>query len=118
MARASALADVKRNELIAGISTRLQAMFLQNLILTPEQDPPLRRWATLADRVVQRDMPIVSEPAHNELDVNPNERRKRLAKWQMEADEWLETLCLNRTGEVIAHMLEEIGDFSRLGPIR
>ncbi len=112
LARASTLADVKRNELIAGISARLQAMFLQSLIMTPEQDPPVRRWATLADRVVQRDMPVVSEPAHNELDVSPSERRKRLMKWQLEADEWLETLCLNRTGEVIAHLLEEIGDYS------
>ena len=32
--------------------------------------------------------------------------------WQMEADEWLETLCLNRTGEVISRLLEEIGDYS------
>ena len=71
LARASTLADVKRNELISGISYRLQAMFLQNLILSPEQEPPVRRWAPLADRVVQRDMPVVSEPAHSELDVNP-----------------------------------------------
>ena len=112
LARASTLADVRRNELQSGISFRLQAMFLQNLILTPDQDPPVRRWATLADRAVQRDMPVVSEPAHSELDVNPNERRKRLMRWQMETDEWLETLCLNRVGEVIASLLEEIGDYS------
>ena len=112
LARASTLAEVKRNELQAGISSRLQAMFLQNLILSPDQDPPVRRWASLADRVVQRDMPVVSEPTHAELDVSPKERRRRLTGWQMEADEWLETLCLNRTGEVISHLLEEIGDFS------
>lgn len=112
LARANTLADVKRNELISGISFRLQAMFLQSLILSPEQDPPVRRWATLADRVVQRDMPVVSEPSHAELDVNPKERRRRLSNWQDEADEWLEVLCLNRTGEVISHLLEEIGDYS------
>ncbi len=112
LARASTLADVKRNELQAGISFRLQAMFLQNLILSPDQEPPVRRWAAMADRAVQRDMPVVSEPAHSELDVNPNERRKRLMKWQMETDEWLETLCLNRVGEVIACLLEELGDYS------
>ena len=112
LARASTLADVKRNELQSGISTRLQAMFLQNLIMSPDQEPPVRRWASLADRVVQRDMPVVSEPTHAELDVNPKERRRRLFNWQMEADEWLETLCLNRTGEVISHLLEDIGDYS------
>ena len=41
LARASTLADVRRNELQSGISFRLQAMFLQNLILTPDQDPPV-----------------------------------------------------------------------------
>ncbi len=112
LARASTLAEVRRNELTSGISTRLQAMFLQNLIMSPDQDPPVRRWATLADRVVQRDMPVVSEPTHAELDASPKERRRRLLGWQMETDEWLETLCLNRTGEVIAHLLEEIGDYS------
>ena len=110
--RASTLADVKRNELQSGISFRLQAMFLQNLIMSPDQDPPLRRWATMADRAVQRDMPVVSEPSHSELDVNPKERRRRIMQWQMETDEWLEVLCLNRLGEVIASLLEEIGDYS------
>ncbi len=112
MARASALADVKRNELQDGTSFRLQAMFLQNLIMNPDEDPPLRRWATLADRVVQRDMPVVSEPNHAELDVGPKDRRRRLLRWQQETDEWLEVLCLNRTGEVVAKLLEEIGDYS------
>ena len=112
LARANTLADVKRNDLQTVISLRLQAMFLQNLIMTPDQDPPVRRWANLADRVVQRDIPVVSEPTHSELDVGPKDRRRRLLVWQMEADEWLETVCLNRTGEVIAHLLEEIGDYS------
>ena len=44
LARANTLADVQRNELLSGISFRLQAMFLQNLILAPDQDPPVRRW--------------------------------------------------------------------------
>ena len=101
LARASTLADVKKNELQLGISFRLQAMFLQNLIMAPDQDPPVRRWASMADRAMQRDMPVVSEPAHSELDVSHNDRRKRLMRWQMESDEWLETLCLNRVGEVI-----------------
>lgn len=112
LARANTIADVKRNEMTEGISHRLQGMFLQNLIMSPDQEPPVRRWASMADRVVQRDMPVVSEPTHSELDVSPNERRKRLARWQMETDEWLEVLCLNRVGEVIAHLLEEIGDYS------
>ena len=42
LARASTLADVQRNELQSGISFRLQAMFLQNLILSPDQDQVLK----------------------------------------------------------------------------
>ncbi len=112
LARASTLADVKRDELQHEISLRLQAMFLQNLVMSPDQDPTIRRWASLADRAVQRDIPVVSEPSQAELDVGPNERRKRLMKWQLETDEWLETLCLNKVGEVITSLLEEIGDYS------
>ena len=112
MARANTLADVKRNELQDDLCYRLQAMFLQNLIMNPEEDPPLRRWASMADRVIQRDMPMVTEPTHAELDVGPKERRRQLMRWQQDTDEWLEVLCLNRTGEVIAKLLEEIGDYS------
>ena len=112
MARASALADVKRNELQDAITFRLQAMFLQNLILNPDEDPPLRRWSSMADRVVQRDVPLVTEPTHSELDVGPKDRRRRLQRWQGETDEWMEVLCLNRTGEVIALLLEQIGDYT------
>ena len=112
MARASTLADVKRNELRAGISFRLQAMFLQNLIVSPDQEPPVRRWASMDDRVAQRDMPVVSEPALSKLDGSFNKQRKRLLRWQQETDEWLEVLCLNRAGEVIAKLVEDIGDYS------
>ena len=48
MARANTLADVKRNELQDDLCYRLQAMFLQNLIMNPEEDPSLRRWASMA----------------------------------------------------------------------
>ena len=49
MARASALSDAKRDELVSEISFRLQAMFIQNLITSPDQEPPVRRWTILAD---------------------------------------------------------------------
>ena len=57
MARASALTEAKRNHLQAEISSHLQDMFLQNLIMSPDQEPPVRRWAAMSGRVVQRDMP-------------------------------------------------------------
>ena len=112
MARASALADAKREELLSEVSFRLQSMFIQNLITSPDQEPPVRRWTMLADLVAQRDLPAVSEPALSRLDGSPGERRRRLRRWQKETDEWLGSLCLYRVGEVIARLVEEIGDYS------
>ena len=112
MARASTLADAKQEELLLEISSRLQGMFLQNLIMSPDQEPPVRRWTILADLVVQRDLPAVSEPALSKLDSTPGERRRRLRRWQQETDEWLGALCFHRAGEVVAKLVEDIGDYS------
>ena len=112
MARAIALADAKRDELLSEISFRLQAMFVENLVMSPDQEPPVRRWTMLADLVVQRDLPAVSEPALSRLDGTPSDRRRRLRRWQQETDEWLESLCLHRVGQVISRLVEEIGDYS------
>ena len=78
MARAVTLAEAKGNELKAEISFRLQTMFLQNLIVSPDQEPPVRRWISLYDRVVPRDLPAVSEPALSESDGRLNVRSRRL----------------------------------------
>lgn len=112
MARASALSDAKRDELVSGISFRLQSMFIQNLITSPDQEPPVRRWTMLAERAVQKDLPAVSEPALSRLDGSPGERRRRLRRWQKETDEWLGSLCLHRAGEVVSRLVEDIGDYS------
>ena len=112
MARAVTLAEAKGNELKAELSFRLQTMFLQNLILSPDQEPPVRRWISLYDRVVPRDLPAVSEPALSESDGRLNVRRRRLRRWQQESDEWLAFLCLHHAGEVIAELVDHIGNYS------
>lgn len=111
LARANTLADVKRKEMQIEIVKRLQSMFLHNLIMCPDETPTVHRWASMSDRVVQRDLPAISEPTHTELNAGAGDRRKHLLRWQTEADEWLEILCLNSTGDVIATLLEEIGDY-------
>ena len=115
MARASELTLAKRDELIAEISYRLEAMFIQNLVKSPDLEPPVRRWTILADLVIQKGLkglPSVSEPALSTLDGTPSERRRRLHRWQRETDEWLEALCVQRVGEVVAKLVEDIGDYS------
>lgn len=111
LARANTLADVRRKQLQTEAARRLQSMFLHNLMTAPDENPPVRRWASMSDRVVQRDLPAVSEPTHAELNSSASDRRKQLLRWQSETDEWLEILCLNSVGEVIAALLEEIGDY-------
>ena len=112
LARANTFADVKRDEMLTTIGDRLENLFIQRLVTAADQEPPVRRWSALADRAIRRDLPMVSEPSHNNLDVSPNERKKRLAKWQEETDEYLETVCLNHVGEVINGLLEELNKYS------
>jgi len=112
LARANTFADMKRDEMLIDIGSRLENLFIQQLITAPDQEPPVRRWTALADRAIKRDLPNVSEPTHSSLDVSPNERRKRLIKWQEETDERLETVCLNHVGEVINGLLEELNEYS------
>ena len=112
LARANTFADVKRDEMLITIGSRLESLFIQRLVIAPEEEPPVRRWSALADRAIRRDLLVVSEPNHSNLDVSPNERKKRLSKWQGETDEYLETVCLNHVGEVGNGLLEELGEYS------
>ncbi|MBO19856.1 MAG: hypothetical protein CL732_04870 [Chloroflexi bacterium] len=112
LARANTYADVKRDEMILSIGTRLEQLFIQRLIVSPDEPPPLRRWSTLADRTIRRDLPLVSEPSHGDLDVSFKDRKKRLIKWQEETDHYLETVCLNHVAEVINTLLEEMNEYS------
>ena len=112
LARANTFADVKRDEMLINIGTRLEYLFIQQLVIAPDQELPVRRWTALADRAIKRDLPNVSEPSHSALDVSPNDRRKRLAKWQEETDARLETVCLNHVGEIINGLLEELNEYS------
>ncbi|MCI0848517.1 MAG: hypothetical protein J4N86_08285, partial [Chloroflexi bacterium] len=100
LARANTFADVKRDEMLISMSSKLESLFIQRLVVAPEEEPPVRRWTALGDRAIRRDLPMVSEPNHSNLDVSPNDRKKRLNKWKGETDEYLETVCLNHVGEV------------------
>ena len=112
LARASSIADLKRVELLQEITLRMQRLYIQQMIGSPDQDPPARRWVDLADRSVRRDLPSVSEPTHDDLDVTPGERRRRLSRWQSETDDWLETLCLNHVTEVIGGLRSEMNEYA------
>ncbi len=112
MARAVTLAAAKRDNLLEEISFRLQSMFVQNLLESPYQEPPVRRWINLVDRTGTRDLPVVAEPALSRLDGNRGERQRRLRRWQRDVDQWMEVLCVNSAAEVAAKLVKDIGDYS------
>ena len=85
LARANTFADVKRDEMLISIGSRLESLFIQRLVSAPDEEAPVRRWAALADRAIRRDLPVVSEPNHSTLDVSPNDRKKRLANTAVQA---------------------------------
>ena len=112
LARANTFADVKRDEMLINIGTRLESRYIQRLFRINDEDPLIRRLAALADRAIRRDLPMVSEPSHSSLDVSPKDRKKKLRKWQAEADQYLETVCQNRVSEVITGLLEEVNEYT------
>ena len=112
LALASTFAGAKRDELILETVARVERLYIQRLIISSDQEPPVRRWNDLADRAIRRDLPPVSEPGQTHLDVPSSERRKRLGRWRAETDEWLETLCLNHVGEVIRTLLAEVTEYT------
>ncbi len=110
LVRASFLADEKQDELNREIRSRLENLYVQGLILAPHQDPAIRRWENLSARAIQRDLPSITEYSHSDL-ARPEDRRRRLPRWQLQIDEWLETMCRNHVADVIKAMEEEIKEF-------
>jgi hypothetical protein len=111
LARASSLADLRRDDIQRQIHQKLECLFIQNLIESPSQEPAIRKWDHLSARVVQRDLPAVTEFSLNEFSIGGDKMRRRLSRWQNQTDEWLETLCLNHVAEIIRAMEEEIRDY-------
>ncbi len=110
LVRASFLADEKKDELTRDIRARLENLYVQGLIVAPHQDPAIRRWENLSARAIQRDLPSIIEYSHADL-ARPEDRRRRLPRWQQQIDEWLETMCRNHVADVIKDMEEEIKEF-------
>lgn len=110
LVRASFLADEKKDEVAREIRAKLENLYIQGLIVAPHQDPAIRRWENLSARAIQRDLPSIVEYSHPEL-ARPEDRRRRLPRWQQQIDEWLETLCRNHVAEIIKDMEEEIKEF-------
>lgn len=109
IAKANSIADRKRDDLLAQIRVRLANLYIQGLIQAPYQEPAVKKWERLLARV-ERELPSISEYSFTDLAV-PADRRKRLARWTRETDEWLETLCQNHVAEIMKGMVEEVGEY-------
>ncbi len=51
-ARANVIADEKKDQIGRDIRARLETIYIQDLILSPHQDPAIRRWENLSTRAV------------------------------------------------------------------
>ena len=109
-ARARSLLDNKQDDLIHQMHIRLENLYIQAIIQTPQEQPPVRRWENLSARTVERNEPVVSDFSYEDLD-NAEKRGKRLSRWQKETDEWLETVCSNHVREVIKILEDQIKDY-------
>ena len=106
LSRAISIAGQKRNGLIDEVHRRLETIYIQSLIQYPHQDPEVRKWDSLGPRAVIRELPPVTEYTFADLAQGGSDRDKRLRKWEVETDQWLDCLALNHTGEVIKKLDE------------
>ncbi|MEE3248607.1 MAG: hypothetical protein VX264_02560, partial [Chloroflexota bacterium] len=93
------------------VHRRLETIYIQSLIQYPHQDPEVRKWDSLGPRAVIRELPPVTEYTFADLAQGGSDRDKRLRKWEVETDQWLDCLALNHTGEVIKKLDEYLKEF-------
>ena len=110
LVRASFLADEAKDVLNREIRSRLENLYIQGLMVAPNQVPAIRRWENLSARAIQRDLPSITEYTHPEL-ARPEDRRRRVPRWKGQIDEWLETMCRNHVADIIKAMEEEIKEY-------
>lgn len=110
MVRASFLAEQQKDILCRDVHTKLENLYIQALLVEPHQDPVIKRWTNLSARAMRHDLPVVAEYSHVDL-ARPEDRRRRVPRWQAQIDEWLETLCRNQVGAVINYIEQEIQEY-------
>jgi hypothetical protein len=109
-AKARGLLDVKQDEIIGQIQTKLQNLYIQGLIQAPHVQPPIRRWVNLSSRTMERNEPFVSEFSYDDLD-SAEKRNRRLNRWKKETDVWLETVCQNHIHDIVKVLEEQIKEY-------
>ncbi|SVC27263.1 uncharacterized protein METZ01_LOCUS280117, partial [marine metagenome] len=108
--RARNLVALRQEELNRQVRIKLENLFIQGLVQSPHQEPAVRAWENLSSRVIHRNEPSVSEYSYEDLG-NPEKRGKRIITWDIETNEWLETLCQNNIHEIMTRMEEMIKDY-------
>ena len=110
-ARARTFAETKGEELLRQVTAKLESLFIQRLIYSPEQDPFSREWENLTRTTSARELGDPPERSYEDFEVEDKEVRKRLQLWHDQTDDWLETLCQSRVNDVIARLETEVSKF-------
>ncbi len=110
MVRATFLTEQQKDLLCRDVHSKLESLYIQSLIAEPHQDPGVKRWISLSARTARTELPEIPEYSPVEL-ARPEDRRRRVPRWQSLIDEWLETQCRNHVCDVIAYMEAEIQEY-------
>ena len=110
-ARARTFVEAKGEELLHLVTAKLESLFIQRLVYSPDQDPFGRGWENLS-----RSIPVEPgdppERSYEDFDTeDTGELRKRLLRWHNQTDEWLETLCQKRVYDVMRGLEAEVAKF-------
>ena len=111
-ARARTFAEAKGEELLRQVTAKLESLFIQRLVYSPDQDPFGRGWENLTRTSPAKELGDPPERSYEDFDTDDvPELRRRLQNWHDLADEWLETLCQARVNEVIGRLESEVTKF-------
>ena len=111
-ARARTFVEAKGEELLQQVMAKLESLFIQRLVYSPDQDPFGRGWENLTRSILAKELGDPPERAWDDFDTDDNgEVRRRLQHWHDEADGWLETLCQRRVNDVMKGLETEVAKF-------
>ena len=111
-ARARTFVEARGEELLRQVTAKLESLFIQRLVYSPDQDPFGRGWENLTRSTMSREPGDPPERSYEDFDTEDNgELRKRLRRWHQQTDDWLETLCQKRVNDVMRGLESEVAKF-------
>ncbi|PKB83332.1 MAG: hypothetical protein BZY88_02490 [SAR202 cluster bacterium Io17-Chloro-G9] len=111
-ARARTFVEARGEELLRQVTAKLENLFIQRLVYSPDQDPFGRGWENFTRSLLAKELGEPPEHSYEDFDTEDDgEVRRRLQRWHDQADDWLETLCQRRVNDVMRGLEAEVDKF-------